>query len=107
MYDRVGGKCVAGCASVIAGMGTGRPFNVQGAVFVRQVRRHVDAPIDIVIDHSAVVIPEYIHGIHRTLSNHALQVQRAVKHQILLGSTGYFGLRFCEQTKNKHIVISD
>lgn len=99
MYDRVGGERVAGRAGVVAGVGARRAFDVQRAVLVGQVGRDVHAPVDVVVDHPAVVVPEYVHRVDGALPDHALQVQRAVEHQILLGSTGYLGLGLCNITK--------
>lgn len=97
VYDCVCGKRVARRTSIVARVSTRCTFDVQGAVFVRQVRRHVNAPVDIIVNHPAVMIPEYIYRIHRTLSNHTFQMQRAVKHQVLLWSTSYLGLCLCEK----------
>lgn len=98
MYDRVGGKRVARRARVVAGVRARRALDVQRALLVRQVGRDVHAPVDVVVDHAAVVVPEYVHRVDGALPDHALQVQRAVEHQILLRSAGDLGLRLCEHT---------
>lgn len=100
VYDRVRGKRVARRARVVAGMCAGCPFDVQVAVLVGQVGRHVHSPVDVVVDHPAVVVPEYEHRVHGALPDHALQVQRAVEHQILFGSACNLGLGFCKTKQN-------
>lgn len=74
----IGGKRIARRARVIAGMGARRAFDVQSTVLVRQVGRNVNTSVDVIVDHPAVVIPEYVHGVHGTLANHAFQMQRTV-----------------------------
>lgn len=101
VYDRVGRERVARGTRIVAGMGAGSAFDVQCAVLVRQVGRDVHTSVDVVVDHSAVVVPEYVYRVHGALLDHAFQMQRAVQHQILLGSAGYLGLCLCKK-KRKH-----
>lgn len=107
MHDGVGGERVAGRARVVAGVAAGRALHVQRAPLVGQVRRDVNAPVRVVVDHPAVVIPEHVHRFHRALPDHALQVQRAVEHQVLLRGAGDLGLRLCEQTARPVSVVRE
>lgn len=107
MHDGVGGERVAGRARIVAGVAARRALHVQRAPLVGQVRRDVNAPVRVVVDHPAVVVPKHVHRFHRALPDHALQVQRAIEHQVLLRGAGDLGLRLCKQTARLVSVVHE
>lgn len=72
--------------------------NCKRASFGCQLRRHVYPPIDVVVNHAVVVVPENVQGQLCALDYAALQLQARSWLEVFLRRARYFSLGFCKTT---------
>lgn len=81
---------VAWNTGVVSRMAGGSVRDGEGAGFSGQLSCHVDPPIDVVVNHAVVVVPEYIHRRLGALKHGALQLQPGARFHMLLRWPRYF-----------------
>lgn len=87
---------VAGLTSVVARVTVRRPRHFQPALSADEVGTNVDALINVVVDHTEVVIPEEIRWHFRGLLYQAVELQRATGPHEFLRRAGYLRSGFCK-----------
>lgn len=75
------------------------------ASFGGELGRHVNPPINVVVNHAVVVVPEDVKRKLRTLDHAALKLKAGTRLQVLLRRAGYLSSCLCKQNDTR--VISD
>ena len=104
MDEGAGGLGVAGDAGVVAGVVPGGPSDEEGARLGGQVRGDVDTPVQVVVDHPVVVVPEDVDRRVRALPQRAQQQQRRADPQELVRLPVDLGSRLCNTRPNLIII---
>lgn len=90
------GLGVAGLAGVIARVAVRRPRHLQPALPVGEVGADIHALIDVVVNHTEVVVPEEIRRHFRGLLHQTVELQRASGPHEFLRRAGYLRSSLCK-----------
>lgn len=92
---------IAGLTSVVTRVTIRRPRHFQPTLPADEVGANVDALINVVVDHTEVVIPEEIRWYFRGLLYQAMELQRTTRPHEFLRRAGYLRSGFCKRPKRE------
>lgn len=87
---------VAGLAGIVARVTVRRPWHLQPAFPIDEISANVDALLNVVVDHTKVVIPKEVRRYFRGLHYQAVKLQRATRPHEFLHRTSYLRPGFCK-----------
>jgi len=87
---------IAGLASVVARVAIRCFWYFQPALSTNEISANIDTLINIVVDHTEIVIPEEIRRYFRGLLYQAVKLQRATRPHEFFRRAGYLRSGFCK-----------